>query len=243
MTLLPAAFNPSDPKQTQVGDFTPLPIGDYSAQIRASEMTPVKDKPEHAFLKIEWEILAGEYAGSILIMRLNLQNSNPVAVKMANQHMKSMCDAMGIVGVVSDSTVLHGKPVVISVIHTKPNSQYGASNDIKKYAPIGAGGAIAGAAPGAIGAPAVAGAVAQPAWAGAASATPAVAVPVATPAVPVAPAVPVVPAVPAIPATPAVATPAVAPVVPATPTVATPATEIPPAEAEAPKTPPWIKPA
>lgn len=200
MAQLPQAFNPSDPKQTAVGDFTPLPVADYTAQVRASEMTAVKDNPEHAYLKVEWEILAGEYAGSILITRLNLQNSNPVAVKIAQQHMKSMCDAMGIVGVVSDSAVMHGKPIIISVTHTKPSSQYGIGNDIGKYSPIGAGGAIAGTAPGAIGA--------APAWAGAAAAT-------------------------------AVATPAVAPVTPAVVVPATPAV----AGTEAPKTPPWVKPA
>ncbi len=223
MALLPAAFNPSTPGQEGVGDFTPLPIADYHAQIRDSKMVPVKDKPEHAFLQLEWEIIAGEYAGSILIMRLNLQNSNPVAVKMADQHMKSMCDAMGIVGVVSDSAVLHGKPLLISVIHTKPSAQYGAGNDIKQYSPIGVGGAIAGTVPGAIGAPAVAGRPAQSAWAGAATATP-----VAAPTPTSAPAftAPVV-------AAPAVVAPAV--VVPA---VEKPAAEVVPEETK----PPWIKP-
>lgn len=228
MAQLPQAFNPSDPAQTAVGDFTPFPVGDYTAQIRASQMVPVKDKPEHAFLEIEWEFLAGEYASQIMKTRLNLQNSNPVAVKIANQHMKSICDAIGIVGVVSDSAVLHGKPMIISVIHTKPKAQYGAGNDIGKYAPIGA--AIAGTAPGAIGAPTPA-----PAWAGAAAA--------ATLAVAATPAVAPIPAVaPAVvPATPAVAAPAVA-VVPPVPTVPeTPAEST--AVPVAPKTPPWVKPA
>jgi hypothetical protein len=174
MVQLPQSFNPSDPNQEGVGDWTPLPVGDYQAHVKDSGMSATKDNPKHFFLKLDWEILAGDCAGKVLIQRLNLVNSNPTAVEIAQKHLKSICDAMAITGPIGDSVVLHNKPIVISVIQTKPSAQYGPGNDIKKYSAIGGAGAVAGAAAGAVGVPtptpaAVTGA---PAWAGAAAATP-----------------------------------------------------------------------
>jgi hypothetical protein len=185
MVQLPASFNPSAPGQEGVGDWTPLPVGDYQAHVKKSEMVATKDNPNHFFLQLDWEILAGESAGKIMTQRLNLVNSNPVAVEIAQKHLKSICDAMAIAGPIGDSVVLHNKPIVISVIHTKPTANYGAGNDIKKYEAIGgaAAVAVAGAAVGAVGVPTPtppAAPVGAPAWSGAAAATPTA--PVADPA-------------------------------------------------------------
>ena len=224
MVQLPAAFNPNAPGQDGVGDWTPIPVGDYQAHVKDSKMVATKDNPNHFFLEVDWEILAGEQAGSIMIQRLNLVNSNAKAVEIAQKHLKSICDAMAITGPISDSVVLHNKPILISIIQTKPTANYGAGNDIKKYQPIaGAVAAVAGAAVGAVAAPVVAAPVGAPAWAGAAAATP------------VAPVVPVVPAAPV-----------AAPVVPVAPVaepapVADPApvaeAEVAPVETKA----PWVK--
>jgi hypothetical protein len=190
MVQLPASFNPSAPDQKGVGDWTPLPVGDYQAHVKNSEMVATKDNPKHFFLKLDWEILAGESAGKILVQRLNLVNSNPSAVEIAQKHLKSICDAMAIAGPIGDSVVLHNKPIVISVYITKASANYSEGNDIKKYETIGGAVAVAGAAVGAVGVPTPTPPttpVAAPAWAGAAATPTApvadpVAAPVPTPA-------------------------------------------------------------
>jgi hypothetical protein len=172
MVQLPAAFNPSAPGQEGVGDWTPIPAGDYQAHVKDSSMVATKDNPKHFFLKLDWEIMSGETAGRIMIQRLNLVNSNPVAVEIAQKHLKSICDAMAILGPIGDSVVLHGKPITISIVLTKPTASYGPGNDIKKYEPIGA---VAGTAPTTqipTATPTVAAPTVSPPWAAAATQTP-----------------------------------------------------------------------
>jgi hypothetical protein len=212
MAQLPGAFNPNAPGQEGIGDWTPLPIGPYQAQVEKSEWMPTKDCPVNTpagphFLKLDWKILAGEQAGKVMIQRLNLQNPNPVAVEIAQKHLKSICDAMGIPGPISDSNVLHGHPIIIHVKQTKETAQYGAGNDIKKYEPIGAAGAM----------------------------------PVAGAAIPGMPATPAAPAAPAMPGVTAIpVAPVVAPAAPTAPAAAEEPAAEEAAEVAPDTTPPWL---
>jgi len=256
MALLPSAFNPNDPAQQGVGDWTPLPKADYYAQVIATDIE-ANSKQTGTFIKCDWFILAGEHAGKTLITRLNIQNPNPQAVEIAQKHMKSMCDAMGIVGPVMDTVEYHNKPCIISVKVTPGDAQYGPGNDITKYAPTGEQPVVAAVAtPGVVPAavPIATPGVVVPDWGAAAGIPPVaappvapaaapvavpavvpavapVAVPVATPVAPAA--IPAAPVVPVVPTDPNLVAPVGAPVVPAVP-VETPV--------EAAKVAPWLKP-
>lgn len=151
MAQLPAAFNPQAPGQEGVGDFSAIDPGDYTAQITDSKMKETKNK-QGQFLELTWQIMEGDLAGRKLWSRLNLVNPSVQAVEIAQKHLKSICDAVGVPGPISDSQVLHGKPCIIRVVKTAATAQYPEGNDIKNYMPVG--GAVPGG--GGVAAPAAA---------------------------------------------------------------------------------------
>lgn len=179
MAQLPSVFNPNAPGQERAGDFSAIDPGDYQAQIIDTKMKETAAKTG-SFLEITWEVISGEMAGRRVWSRLNLVNPSVQAVEIAQKHLASICDATGVPGPISDSSVLHGKPCVIKVIKKPATATYPEGNEVKNYAPI------EGAAP------TVANPAAAAAIAGAAAATPAAPGQAAAPAV----------------AAPAVATPA-----------------------------------
>lgn len=209
MVQLPAAFNPGAPGQEGITDFKAIDAGEYVAHIVSSKMVETKAK-DGQYLELIWQILIGDNAGRKIWSRLNLINNSTATVKIANKHLKSICDAVGIPGPVSNSDVLHARACIIRVTVTPATSLYPEGNEIKNYAPYGSPGAGAATLPAAAAiTPAVSAsaAVAAPAWGAPPAAVPEAggpapgvlpAVPAPAPAVP-APAVPVVPPVAAVP--------------------------------------------
>ena len=133
MAQLPASFNPEG--REGVGSFDALDGGDYIAHIVKSAMKENKKKTG-SYLELMWEILAGEKAKRKIWTRLNLVNPNEVAVEIANKHLTSICEATGTPGPISDSSVLHGKPIQIRVKKTEATSEFPEGNDITNYKPI-----------------------------------------------------------------------------------------------------------
>lgn len=115
-----------------LGDFSPIPEGDYLSMIIASGFELTKDKSGE-FLKFEFEICDGEHRGRRLFDRLNLRNSNATAVKIAQATLSSLCRAIGILRP-RDSSELHNKLVVIHVGLEERKDKPGVfSNRIKNY--------------------------------------------------------------------------------------------------------------
>lgn len=165
--------------------FDPLPAGWYHVKITDSETKPVKPPKTGSYLALTMEVLEGTYAGRKLFTNLNLENENPVAVKIAYEQLSALCYVTGNIQC-QDSQELHGIPFQVKVSIRAADGTYDASNDVKGFRnsqgidpkDIATGGGVA--SPAAPGAP-----------------TP--------PTAPVAPSAP--PAVPAAPAAPAAAPP------------------------------------
>ncbi len=205
----------------------PVPAGWYTAHMTASEMKPTSNG-QGAYLETEFTILAPEqYKGRKLFDRMNLQNSNAVAVEIAYRTLSAICHAVGVIQV-GDSSQLHHRPLQVRAAlrpaQTAQESADGkpheASNEVKGYK------AVDGAAPGAAAAPAAPVALPPPV------AAPAPAAAWTPPPAPVA-------AAPAAPApAPAAAPPWAAAPAPAAPAAA-PAPVAPAAPITTPATPPW----
>jgi hypothetical protein len=121
--------------------FEVIPAGKYVCQVVNSEMRPTKDGAG-AYLWMELEILEGEYAGRKVFDRLNIQNANQQAVDIARRNLSSLCHAIGELQV-ENSEQLHWKPVLVTVRVRPASGEYDASNDIRGYAPVPGGGAVA----------------------------------------------------------------------------------------------------
>ena len=113
--------------------FEPLPIGDYSAIISASEMKATKSG-EGEYLQLTLEVLDEAFKGRRLWVRMNLKNKNEVAVKIAQAELSAICRAVGVM-TPSDSTQLHNIPFKIKVGMEKNKENGELQNKIKSYHP------------------------------------------------------------------------------------------------------------
>ena len=113
-----------------------LPPGRYAVQIVTSEMRPTKDGMGQ-YLWLELDVLEGEYAGRKLFDRLNLVNSNPTTVEIAQRTLSAICHAVGKMQV-DYSEQLHLIPLIADVKVQPPKNGYDASNTLR-YLPLDSG--------------------------------------------------------------------------------------------------------
>jgi len=112
-------------------DFEPIPAGKYLAVITESAFKDTRSKTGQ-YLQLTFQIIEGEYEGRFLWARLNLNNPNETAVKIARAELSAVCRAVGVMAP-KDSTELHDLPLVISVKCKKRNDTEEIQNEIRGY--------------------------------------------------------------------------------------------------------------
>ena len=114
-------------------DFEAIPADKYEALITNSEMKATK-AGDGSFLELAFEIIEGQYKGRKVWARLNLDNKNPVAEKIAQRQLSAVCRAIGVL-TPRDSSELHNLPLLITVrIKTDQNGE--ARNEIRAFAKL-----------------------------------------------------------------------------------------------------------
>jgi hypothetical protein len=93
--------------------FAPLPAGEYEMLIVKSETKPTKANNGH-YLELEMHVISGQHSGRRHWERLNLDNPNAQAVKIAQESLAKLCMAIGIDDV-EDSEALHDQPFVAEI--------------------------------------------------------------------------------------------------------------------------------
>ena len=111
--------------------FDPIPAGTYVAAITESEFKPTKNGSGQ-YLQLTLQILEGEHKSRLLWSRLNLDNPNATAVKMARAELSAICRAVGVMAP-KDSAELHNIPLSITVSLKKRNDTGEMSNVVKTY--------------------------------------------------------------------------------------------------------------
>ena len=124
-----SGFNANDVEPTS--DFDPVPAGKYLAVITESE---VKDNKlgTGSYLQFTFQVIEGEFKNRFLWARLNLNNPNATAVKIARAELSAICRAVGVMAP-NDSAELHDLPLVISVKCKKRADTGEVTNEIKGY--------------------------------------------------------------------------------------------------------------
>jgi len=125
-----SGFNANEVEPTT--DFDPIPAGKYAAVITESEYKPNKAGTGN-YLQLTFQILDGDYKGRFVWARLNLDNPNATAVKIARGELSAICRAVGVLQP-KDSTELHDLPLVISVKCKKRRDTDEVQNEIRGYA-------------------------------------------------------------------------------------------------------------
>jgi hypothetical protein len=111
--------------------FSPIPAGKYVAVITEDEMKDTRNG-KGRYLQFTFEIVEGEYSGRKLWARLNLENENMEAVKIARADLSAICRAVNVLKL-SDTVDLHNLPLVISVKLKKDKETDELRNEIKGY--------------------------------------------------------------------------------------------------------------
>jgi hypothetical protein len=123
-------FNAND--VDPASDFEAIPAGKYLAVIIESEVKPNKSGTG-SYLQLTFQIIDGEYKNRFIWARLNLDNPNATAVKIARAELSAICRAVGVMAP-GDSVELHDLPLVISVKCKKRADTGEITNEIKGYA-------------------------------------------------------------------------------------------------------------
>ena len=111
--------------------FEAIPAGKYLATITASEMKPNKAGTGR-FLELCFTIVEGEYRNRNVWARLNLENPNELAMKIAQAELSALCRAVGVL-TPNDSVELHNLPLVIKVRCKKRKDTDEITNEIGGY--------------------------------------------------------------------------------------------------------------
>lgn len=112
-----------------------LPAGKYRAQIVESEMRLTRNGMGQ-YLWLMLDILEGPQQGRKVFDQLNLVNSNPTTVEIAQRTLSAICHATGKMQV-NDSEELHLIPMTIQVMVKPPRDGYGEKNAIRYLVPDG----------------------------------------------------------------------------------------------------------
>lgn len=112
-------------------DFEPIPAGKYLAMITESEMKATKSGTG-GYLQLTFQILDGACKNRFVWARLNLNNPNATAVKIAHGELSALCRAIGVLAP-NDSVELHNLPLVITVKCKKRADTGEIQNEIKGF--------------------------------------------------------------------------------------------------------------
>jgi len=111
--------------------FEPLPAGRYLAAITDSEMKQTKNG-NGSYLQLTFTILEGEFKNRILWARLNLNNPNATAVKIAQGELSAICRSIGVLQP-RDSAELHNLPLIVKVKLRKRSDNGDLTNEVCGY--------------------------------------------------------------------------------------------------------------
>lgn len=110
--LTPLGFDPA--QQETVNAYTVIPPGLYTVMAVKSEVKDTK-KSGGKILEMTYQIVNGPNAGDTIVDNLNIVNASATAQNIGLSQLKDLCEAVGHVGLLSDSNSLHGKPFTIQV--------------------------------------------------------------------------------------------------------------------------------
>jgi hypothetical protein len=118
-----------------------VPIGWHMMAIVASEMKTTNDG-KGKYLKLEHQVIEGEYKGRKVWVQLNLVNPNETTVKIAQEQLSAICHATGVLKL-KNSSQLHNIPMQCRVT-IRQSKGYDPQNDIKGWkAPDGGTASVA----------------------------------------------------------------------------------------------------
>lgn len=127
-------FNPQtvEPREKMSGV---LPAGKYLCRVTESDIVDLKSGNGRS-LNLTLTSETPGYVGRKIWARLNIQHTNPVAERIAQQDLRDLCDAVGLAHL-GDTVQLHGKPVIVRVSVRPAEGKYDEQNEVRGFEPAG----------------------------------------------------------------------------------------------------------
>lgn len=111
--------------------FDAIPAGEYMACIVESEQKDTS-AGDGSMLKLDFQIIEGEFEGRHVFENLNLNNPSEKAVQIARAKLSAICRAIDVLEP-QDSNELHDKPVSIKVTQEKRKDNGEMTNRITSF--------------------------------------------------------------------------------------------------------------
>lgn len=112
-------------------EFDVVPPGTYKVLISKAEIKDTKEAGGK-YLKLEHEVLDGDYAGRKIFNNINFRNSNEKTVKIGKAMLSQLSKACGITGELQFAAQFQNIPIEV-IVDCKRDDTYGNQNIIKKY--------------------------------------------------------------------------------------------------------------
>ena len=114
-------------------DNSPLPAGDYTATIHASEVQTTK-RGDGQMIYVRLDVTGPTRAGAVVFDRMLVQHPNPTAQEIGIARFSGLCQALGYQAGAgpSDTQELVGKTVGIKT-KVRKSEQYGDSAEVVAY--------------------------------------------------------------------------------------------------------------
>lgn len=116
----------------KMGDFTPIPSGEYESVVKKTEQKRTKDG-KGSYISFQFEIINHkEFAKRIIFTNLNIENDNATTVEIAEKELATIAEAVGKPNF-DDTEQLHGIPLLIKVVKKPSTANASEKNEIKFY--------------------------------------------------------------------------------------------------------------
>jgi hypothetical protein len=125
-----------NPDEQEGSNYTPIPAGEYTAEIIEATITQPKSGNGH-MLALIWKILDDGFESRQIFKQLCYQHSNPTTQDIARRMLKDICVALEINEQVTDPEIFKFKPARVRVgVEIDKYGQYDDKNKIKRVKPL-----------------------------------------------------------------------------------------------------------
>ena len=159
MSIFEETFYVKDMPEQEGGDFSPIPAGEYTVEIKSAEIKQTK-AGNGSYIDARMDVTEGKHAKRVLFANINIKNPSEVAEKIGRAQLGEIMRANNIAALQATDQLI-GCTMIVRVVISEYKGE--AKNEVKGYKAAGTRAAMPKASAPASNEPAVVGKA--PPWA------------------------------------------------------------------------------
>lgn len=124
-----SGFNAANVEPSEGRDV--LPAGEYRVILTSADIKPTS-KGDGKLIKVEMQVLGGQYQNRKIFDNINIENPNAVCQQIGLGTLSALCRAVGILEP-NDTSELCNKPLMVKVKVKPAKGDYAEGNEVVKY--------------------------------------------------------------------------------------------------------------